>query len=55
MVALDRCVILQSFLEGEATFNCQSAPALTTASMEQAGVVKAGWKASDYYTNDLID
>jgi len=24
-------------------------------SMEQAGVVKAGWKASDFYTNDLID
>jgi NitT/TauT family transport system substrate-binding protein len=24
-------------------------------SMEQAGVVKSGWKASDYYTNDLID
>lgn len=24
-------------------------------SMEQAGVVKAGWKAGEYYTNDLID
>ena len=24
-------------------------------SMEQAGVVKAGWKASDYYTNNLMD
>ena len=25
------------------------------ASMEAAGVIKAGWSPSDYYTNDLIE
>jgi NitT/TauT family transport system substrate-binding protein len=24
-------------------------------SMQNAGVVKAGWKVSDYYTNELVD